>query len=63
MCKNELILDLEDKTKPNTTEFTFFYYNGYHLRKHQKRKAKDTMKKQFKKKKSNNFFGRLGLTV
>jgi len=27
--KNKLILfTSEDKTKPNTTEFSFFYYNG-----------------------------------
>jgi len=27
--KNELIFfTSEDKTKPNTTEFSFFYYNG-----------------------------------
>ena len=26
--KNELIFYSEDKMKPNTTEFSFFYYNG-----------------------------------
>jgi len=26
--KNEFIFHLEDKTKPNTTGFLLFYYNG-----------------------------------
>ena len=29
----------EDETKPNTTEFPFFYYNEVHLRKYQKIKG------------------------
>jgi len=28
LCKNEFIFHLEDKTKPNTTGFLLFYYNG-----------------------------------
>ena len=27
-CENELLLTLEDKLKPNMTEFPFLYYNG-----------------------------------
>ena len=39
----------EDKTKPNTTEFPFFYYNGWHIRKHQKKKANNTRKTNSKR--------------
>ncbi len=46
----------EDKPKPNTTEFPFLYYLGWHLRKQQKIKAKNSSKNQSENKKSNNFF-------
>ena len=49
ICKNELIFDLRGQTKPNTTEFPFFYCNRWHLRKHQKIKVKNTHKNQFKR--------------
>ena len=39
----------EDKSKPNTTEFSFFCKNGQHLRKHQKIKAKNTCKTNSKR--------------
>jgi len=39
MCKNEL-LDLDNKSKPDETEFPVFYCNKWHLRKHWKNKSK-----------------------
>ena len=48
--------DKRIKQKMNKTEFPFFNYNGKHLRKQRKTKAKDACKNQFENKKLDNFF-------
>ena len=55
-AKMSSLLTSEDKMKPNTTGFPFLYYLGWHLRKQQKIKAKNSSKNQSEHKKSNNFF-------
>ena len=50
-----LFFTSEDKTKPNTTDFPFFYYDRKHLRKHQKIKAKNTRKTNSKRRNRKMF--------
>ena len=50
------LLTLEDKNETEYNSISFLYFNGYHLRKRQKIKAKNSCKNQSENKKSSNLF-------